>query len=235
MNPEKKIAATGTAPVSTEEQPTSSSEPPVPSADQIKFDDLQKKFDEMNLKFGSLVDSTSVTRAADFILSHLKAASISSTIVNTISINEHFHVPITITRWTQTINVAAMINSGASTLFINKTFVNHHQIPVRKYSNPIKLLNIDGTENEVGSITEYCVLQIEIRGKSMEEVFTVAGIGKEDIIIGIDWLRHHDPKISFKKGVLEFPDHSVFYASATGIESEEDCKIQEKLPERYWK
>lgn len=65
-NPDKKIAVTGTAPVSTEERPSSSSKVPSPSPDQIKFDDLQKKFDEMNLKFGSLVDHLTKREQKDF-------------------------------------------------------------------------------------------------------------------------------------------------------------------------
>lgn len=81
---------------------------------------------------------------------------------------------------------------------------------MQKYSKPIILLNIDGTRNKKGSITDYCILNIEIGEKKMEEILTVAGIGKEDIIIRIDWLHHHDPQISFQHGTMEFLEHGVF-------------------------
>ena len=33
-------------------------------------------------------------------------------------------------------------------------------------------------------------------------VFTVTDIGPEDVIIGIDWLRHHNPSIDWYEGML---------------------------------
>jgi hypothetical protein len=179
-----------------------------------------------------------VTKVADFISSNfyfdIAYCHIRSTITDSIKVNDHLHVPISIIGRSRTIYAAAMIDSGASTLFINDKFVALHNIRTRKYPNPIRLLNIDGTENESGSVTDYCILNIEVGGKKMEEIFTVAGIGHEDVIIGIDWLRHHDPKIGFKNGTMEIPD-VVLSAAGTDLENEEERKIKEKLPERYWK
>lgn len=61
-----------------------------------------------------------------------------------------------------------------------KTFVRSQGICTRKYSTPIGLTNIDSSTNAMGKITDYTM---------SEEIFTVANIGKEDIIIGINWLR----------------------------------------------
>lgn len=70
----------------------------------------------------------------------------------------------------------------------------------------------------------------------MEEILTVSNIGSKDIIIGIDWLQHHDPKISFKNGIMKIPEKKVLPTYATTEEEEmEERKIKEKLPEHYWK
>lgn len=160
--------------------------------------------------------------------------NIFSSITSPISINEHLHVPITIIGRSQTISTAAMVDSGASTLFINERFVSEHNIRTRKYLRPIRLLNIDGTENDSGSITDYCLLKINIGGQEMEEIFTVAGIGKEEIIIGIDWLRLYNPIINFREGTLEIPEIKSLSVSASE-DDDETRKIREKLPKQYWK
>ncbi|KAF7980803.1 hypothetical protein HWV62_36406 [Athelia sp. TMB] len=103
----------------------------------------------------------------------------------------------------------------------------------KSYKKPVRLLNIDGTNNEGGSITHYSVLDMEINGQTMEDFFTVANIGGEDIIIGIDWLRTHDPKISFKNGTFQLPLSDTLTIATTSESEEEDEKIKAKLPERY--
>ncbi|KAI0348248.1 hypothetical protein BDW22DRAFT_1314423, partial [Trametopsis cervina] len=50
--------------------------------------------------------------------------------------------------------VVAMVDSGASTLFINKRFVEENKIRTRKLKQPIPVYNIDGTPNRNGSIDE---------------------------------------------------------------------------------
>ena len=43
--------------------------------------------------------------------------------------------------------VDALLDSGATSLFINHTLVQNNAIPMQKLEHPIKVYNIDGTEN----------------------------------------------------------------------------------------
>lgn len=176
-----------------------------------------------------------MTSAADFISHHLSQVSpISICSTKAAAIDEHFHLSISLTGRNRTINTVAMVDSGASTLFINKRLVEQNNIRTYPYKSPIKVRNIDGTDNKAGNITHFAVLKMGVAGRTMEEIFTVTDIGGEDVIIGIDWLKHYDPKISFRRGTFEFPKETL-YASATTVDDQEAREIKEKLPPRYWK
>lgn len=112
--------------------------------------------------------------------------------------SEHFHVPITLGGRHKSKEVTAMIDSGASTLFINKKFVEKYNVKTQKLKQP----NIDGTPNRAGFITEMAVLTTAVGEHKEKSVFTVTDIGPEDVIIGIDWLRYHNPNIDWFEGLI---------------------------------
>ena len=75
--------------------------------------------------------------------------------------SEHFHIPITVRSKNKSQDVVAMIDSGASTLFINQRFVDEHKIHTYKLKTPIPVTNIDGTLNKAGAIMDMAVLATE--------------------------------------------------------------------------
>ena len=50
--------------------------------------------------------------------------------------------------------VRALVDSGATGLFIDREYVKSNQIPTRKLSQPIPVYNMDGSANMGGSISE---------------------------------------------------------------------------------
>ena len=110
--------------------------------------------------------------------------------------SEHFHIDVTLIGKNRSKKTTAMIDSGASTLFISKRFVQENQVQAQELAHAIPLYNIDGSPNKMGNITHIAELGMCI-GNHHETaaIFTVADIGTEDVIIGIDWLRKHNPDI----------------------------------------
>lgn len=96
-----------------------------------------------------------------------------------------------------------MVDSGATATFIHRKFVEKNSVRTRKLRNPIPLFNIDGTQNREGSITDVAVLDLVIGSHSERMVLVVTDIGPEDLIIGIDWLRRHNPEIDWTEGSLK--------------------------------
>lgn len=96
-----------------------------------------------------------------------------------------------------------MVDSGATTTFLSRRFVKENRVVTRKLATPIPLYNIDGTLNRDGTITDVAILELEIGAHREKVVFTVTDIGMEDIIIGLDWLRKHNPEVDWDQGTLK--------------------------------
>ena len=95
-----------------------------------------------------------------------------------------------------------MVDSSATTKFLHRRFVERNSVTTRKLARPIPLYNIDGTENRDGTITEVAVLDMAVGDHREKVVFVVTDIGEEDVIIGLDWLREHNPEVDWERGSL---------------------------------
>ena len=73
---------------------------------------------------------------------------------------------------------------------------------------PVKAYNMDGTENKKGTIKNYVDLQFSINGKEFQERFYVTGLGKQKVILGLPWLRRHNPEINWQTGKLKWRTQS---------------------------
>lgn len=96
-----------------------------------------------------------------------------------------------------------MLDSGASGTFINSRYVSRFGLKTRDLVIPILLRNADNSPNAIGRITKEVVLQVEMKGHVEQLTMAVADIGDDDIIMGIDWLRHHNPTIDWTNDVVD--------------------------------
>ena len=122
--------------------------------------------------------------------------------VNSANIREHFHIPVTLKGRNREKEIVAMVDSGASTVFIHPRFVQENKIRTHRLAQPIALFNIDGTPNGIGHIEKVSMVEMVIGDHREKAVFTMADIGPEDVIIGIDWLRKHNPEVDWEQGTL---------------------------------
>ncbi|KAG2342603.1 hypothetical protein BDR05DRAFT_837871, partial [Suillus weaverae] len=68
----------------------------------------------------------------------------------------------------------------------------------RKLLRPIPVRNIDGSPNAAGLMTHFAELGLKISDHVEEKAaFMVTDLGSDDIIIGIDWLRYHNPEVDW--------------------------------------
>src|SRR5260221_5135815 len=95
------------------------------------------------------------------------------------------------------ISTSALLDSGATGMFVNRAFAQKHKLETRPLPNPVPVHNVDGTPNENGSITE----EVEVilwYGQHMEEAhLTVTNLGHQTIIIRHSWLTHHNPEVDW--------------------------------------
>lgn len=112
-------------------------------------------------------------------------------------------VEIQTTDTERSFRLAGLLDSGASGLFIDKAYVTHNQIPTRKLLRPIPVLNIDGTPNNAGLITDVVSLVLRYDGHSERALFAVTSLGNQDLILGLPWLRQHNPEVDWKTGKVK--------------------------------
>ena len=93
--------------------------------------------------------------------------------------------------------VKALLDSGATGMFIDHAYIKANCLPTWTLSSPIPIHNVDGTLNEAGSMTEIMELVLRYRNHSERAFFTVTGLGSQKVIMGHSWLQKHNPDIDW--------------------------------------
>jgi len=77
-----------------------------------------------------------------------------------------------------------LLDSGATGLFIDCTWLCQKGITTCKLEYPIEVYNIDGSMDRGGSITKRVTLILSYQGHKEHTVFKVCDLGKSNLIIG---------------------------------------------------
>ena len=111
-------------------------------------------------------------------------------------------VPIEVQGPAFPIKVDALLDSGATGCFIDKSWALERRIELKPLKNPIPVLNVDGTRNQAGDITHFVSIIIKI-GKHAEKLWcAVTCLGKTPLILGHTWLRKHNPDVDWSSGKI---------------------------------
>jgi predicted aspartyl protease len=121
-------------------------------------------------------------------------------------LGNHFHVNVIIKDINRSICSSAIIDSGATALFVNKHFVQCYHIIYSPLPNTIALHNIDGSKNKAGSLTYFARLTLIIDSWNEPTNFLVIDLGPKDIILGLLWLKKVNPTIDWNSGEIEIPN-----------------------------
>ena len=77
-------------------------------------------------------------------------------------------VPVRIRRPLNTIEVDALLDSGATGCFVDKSWALDQRLQLSKLMKPVPVLNVDGTRNQEGDITHYVLLTVGIHQENEE-------------------------------------------------------------------
>ena len=97
----------------------------------------------------------------------------------------------------------ALLDCGASGLFINSEYVKTKQINTCQLAQPIPVNNIDGTPNKKGPIWKVVELQLWYNRHHKHAVFAVTCMGKEDLILRLPWVKKHNPEVDWTTEVVK--------------------------------
>lgn len=97
-----------------------------------------------------------------------------------------------------------MIDSGASSCFIHKDLVDKYKIPNTKKKSPKRLKVIDGRDISSGLVEFECTFIISIGNHNEAITCNVANIGRHAIVLGMSWLKLHNPTIEWTTKCVVF-------------------------------
>ena len=93
----------------------------------------------------------------------------------------------------ESVNINAMIESGATEDFIDKRKSDEHQITTKVAGRPREIYLADGKLSEMGPITNIAEVPMEIEGHRELATLQVANLQNHEIILGMPWLKGQIP------------------------------------------
>jgi len=100
-------------------------------------------------------------------------------------------------------SVKALLDCGATRSFIDRDFVRSKEMNTRTLLCNILVFNIDGFPNKAGQVFEVVDMVFRYKTHSKRMLLAVSGLGKQNLILGYDWLKDHNPKIDWEKRKVE--------------------------------
>jgi len=141
--------------------------------------------------------------------------------------------------------VKALLDSGATGLFMDTTFAKEKGFKIEKLKKPLLVRNVDRMTNVGGAITHQVECNMFFKGHVERARMDIYNLGKTELILGMPWLAAHNPEIDWEKGEVKMTRCPPIYGKrkqegkekkVRKTEKDEDKKVLRKLvPRRFWK
>jgi len=92
-------------------------------------------------------------------------------------------------------SVKALLDYRATGSLIDRDFVRLKGMNTQTLSHNIPVFNVNSSPNETGQISEIVDIVLCYKTHSKRMLLAVSGLGKQNLILGYDWLKDHNPKI----------------------------------------
>jgi len=99
--------------------------------------------------------------------------------------------------------VKALLDSGATGLFMDMTFAKEQRFKMEKLKKPLLVRNVDGIVNAGGAITYQVECNMFFKGHIERARMNICNLGKTELILGMLWLAAHNPEIDWEKGEVK--------------------------------
>jgi len=141
--------------------------------------------------------------------------------------------------------VRALLDSGATGLFMNMTFAKEKGFKMEKLKKPLLVRNVDGMVNAGGAITHQVECNMFFKGHVERARMDICNLGKIKVILGMPWLAAHNLEIDWEKGKVKMTCCPPICGKGKQEEGKKEVKKVEKdkdkeilkrlVPKRFWK
>ena len=118
--------------------------------------------------------------------------------------NDHIMVKVHLHGEKETVTINAMIDSGATEDFIDQEVCNKHGIKMIRAKNPREIYLADGKSSAIGPVTHMTKVPMDISSHRELAPFQVANLQNHEVILGMPWLRKHNPTIDWNDKKITF-------------------------------
>jgi len=126
-------------------------------------------------------------------------------------------------------SVKALLDCGATGSLIDRDFVCSKGMNTWTLSHNIPVFNVDSSPNEAGQISEVVDVVLYYKTHSERMLLAVSGLGKQNLILGYDWLKNHNPKIDWEKGEVDMTRCPLHCEGERALQKEQTCQKRIKL------
>ena len=128
------------------------------------------------------------------------------------------------------VDTHALIDSGADISCIDYQFAKRNHLPLTHLATPTLIRNADLSENKPGIIKYSCHLFLNIKGIIHDVTFHVMSCGKENLILGLPWLRTVNPKIDWHEKTISIPESTNQSKSLHNLYTHDINQHHQRLP-----
>uniref|UniRef100_A0A3B1IV37 Gypsy retrotransposon integrase-like protein 1 n=1 Tax=Astyanax mexicanus TaxID=7994 RepID=A0A3B1IV37_ASTMX len=121
---------------------------------------------------------------------------------NTILRSKCFSLPVNIVLPTGMLSVLALVDSGSEGNFISQDLVKEHGVPTRELLRPLAIHAVDGKTVRSKPVTlQTLPITLQASALHFEELpLFVLPCTEHPVILGMPWLKTHDPTVSWRDG-----------------------------------
>jgi len=99
--------------------------------------------------------------------------------------------------------IEVLLDSSATGLVMSEEFARRHRFKRTRLERPVYVRNVDGTLNYAGPIVDTVEVEIFFKGHKERTSIDVIGEQKWSVILGMPWLKRHNPEIDWKTGEVK--------------------------------
>ena len=117
-------------------------------------------------------------------------------------------------------SVKALLDSGATSNFIDKDFVCTKGVSTWSISRPIPVFNVDSFPNEAGQISKVVDVVLHYKTHSERMLLAVSNLGKQSMILDYTWLKDHNPEVNWQTREVQMNRCPPQYEGCHAIQKE---------------
>jgi len=118
--------------------------------------------------------------------------------------NDYIMVKIQLHGEKESVTINAMIDPGATEDFIDREVCNKHGIKMIKGKNPRGIYLADGKPRPIGPVTHMTKVPMDNSSHKQVATLQVANVQNHEVILGMPWLREHNPTIDWNDKRVTF-------------------------------